>query len=143
MADTNNIKSASSIPNITFVENSDRKMDSVDNNSAHSVLQDEGINAAKKNFNYQTHILQDNITENNGFTVSCIKQKISSAGMGVINARSKVSLVFAVCCAIGCCLIPIILYYVNQTADNAKTDFEYSHGKNINTKVCYKLSTHA
>ena len=53
----------------------------------------------------------------------------------------KMSIFFAICCIIGCWLIPVIFYYASQATnrDYTVTDPGYSHEKNISrAKVCGK-----
>ena len=62
--------------------------------------------------------------------------------MDVVKAHyHKVLLVLTVCCIITLCAMPVILYYVNQIRENATMDLEYSHGKDISTKVCHACIT--
>ena len=129
------------IVKVTFAENSNENTNDI---SDHMVLQSNSINT-------DNTATQDEITEINASTaperfsithVQKMKCNTNPARVGVNNARYKVALVFTMCCVIGCCLMPVILYYVNQTVDNAETGSEYSHGKNVSTKVCYKLKVH-
>ena len=100
----------------------------------------------------QRCISQDENTENE--IVSVPKRPLSpgmkthsSSSIKIINynaLRCKTSLVFVMCCVIGCCLIPSIVYYVSHARDSATvTNPEYSHKKNTShIKVCYELSTY-
>ena len=125
-----------------IAENPNTKME---NNSTSDflALQDNRINSntAQDNFNHQKYTSQVEITETNVASMpNSIRQKIRLTSIGIINTlRYKIVLVFAACCIIGCCLMPIILYYVSQTVNNDTTDYEYSHWKNISAEVCYKL----
>ena len=100
-----------------------------------SVLNDKMIYAGD-NLSYQKCISQDKSIENN-LTLMPKRKKIQS-GYALC---SKVLVIFAVCCIIGCYLIPVILYYVSQTGGSTETDPEFSHEKNTSTaKVCCKLN---
>ena len=123
------------IAKVTFAENLNENNNDI---SDHMVLQSNSINT-------DNTATQDEITEINASTVperfsithvQKMKRNTNPARMGVNKAHYKVALVFGMCCVIGCCLMPIILYYVNQTADNAEMGSEYSHGKNVSVKVC-------
>lgn len=100
---------------------------------------------AKGNLNRQRCISINENTENDISSIpkrlsmkKKMKHNISSTSISVINTvRYKVSIVFVVCCIIGCCLVPIILYNVSQTRDNGTSDPGYSHEKNVSiAKVC-------
>ena len=51
------------------------------------------------------------------------------------------SIVFAICCITGCCLIPIILCYTSKATEreHAVTDPGYSHKKNISSAAVRML----
>ena len=134
-----NIESFNNHPTIT---NLDQKENS--NN-----LKDKTAKAydiAKGNLNHQRCISQDEKgTENNNIlklkrfsTKRKIKHNTSSTNLSVINViRCKVLLFFGVCFIIGCCLMPIVLYYAVQFRGNFETDPDYFHEKNISSaKVC-------
>ena len=123
-----------------IAENSNTKMEN-NNNSDYLALQDNRINdnTAQDNLNHQAYTSQAKITETNVASLSNSIKQIRLTNIGIVNTQHyKMALVFAACCIIGCCLMPIILYYVSQTVNNDTTDYEYSHGKNISTEVCYK-----
>ena len=139
------------IPIDALVENS------VENNndiSDQSVVQDKVLNAdnpTEGNPEDQVCISQDENTENK---INSVPKRPLSPGMKTHSSssikvitytglRCKTSLVFIMCCVIGCCLIPFTVYYVSQAGDSDITDPEYSHEKNISsTKVCSKLHTY-
>ena len=71
-------------------------------------------------------------------------QETTNNGMSATNTGAyrvlccKVSMAFGVCFIIGCFLLPLIFYYVNQTGGDSKLDSDYSNGQNISSiKVCY------
>ena len=50
----------------------------------------------------------------------------------------KVSIALGVCFIIGFFLLPLILYYVNQTGENLRLDPDHSYEQNKSSvKVCY------
>lgn len=112
-----------------------------------SVTQENRIKANQESLNHQAGISQDESSESDVAAESkrlSLKQEmrrnIRSASVNVTKTHYyKVSLVFAICCIIGFCMVPIIFYYANQTGENDATDPEFSHEVNISTKVCYMI----
>ena len=118
--------------NGVFVKNSNRKMDDhiecVSRNTINS------HNTAKSS--------QDESRENNVTSVpkmvtkrETLKHSASIEYRYSSRLCCKMSIVFAICCIIGCCLIPVILFYASQATnrDYAVTDPEYLHEKNISS----------
>ena len=98
------------------------------------------------------HSIKGNIiqNENTEINISSIPKRLStrmkvkvSGTEDVINHNDlccKISIAIAVFGTIGCCLIPIILYYISQAADrsNSVTDPGYPYEKNTSAiKVCW------
>ena len=111
----------------------------IENDTGNSDLQNSG------NLNHQSCISQDETSENGGHNTHSVNQEMKrnsdSPSIGAIKTQHyKVLLVFAMCCIIGFCMVPIIFYYVSQTGDNTVTDLEYSHEKNISAKVCFIIT---
>ena len=129
-----------SISKITPAESLHRKLD---NSNDSSPVKDERINAHNTTQDLNHHAYISN-PENDGASMpqNFPKRLNSNISLGSTNGvgtlRYKVLLVFAVCCIIGCCLMPTIFYYVSQTKSRvAATDPEYSHRKNNSAKVSY------
>ena len=131
---TSNISTMCQNADVVLVENSNGKIN--------------GIALGSQDRTNQRYILQDESRENSVISVPKVitkRQKLKySATIDYRNGNGlccKMSIVFAICCIIGCWLIPVILYYVSQATDrdNAETDPGYSHEKNISSaKVCGK-----
>ena len=142
------INTTSDIPIISSIataESSNRKIDGIVSDnivSDYSVLQDEvnADNTTRGNLNQQGCISQEKSTENNVVSVPKKFTKRNTAKTKSLTCHvlcCKISIVFAMCCVIGCCLIPIIFYYINQATNISVTDPEYSSEKNISSaKVC-------
>ena len=134
-----------------LIENSVENHNDISNQP---VLQDKLLNidnATEGSPEDQRRISRDENTENKITSVpkrplSPGMKTHSSSSIKVINytgLRCKTSLVFIMCCVIGCCLIPFTAYYVSQARDSDVTDPEYSHEKNTSSiKVCIKISTY-
>ena len=130
-----------SISKINSAESLNRELDDSNDFSA---VKDEGINAHNTTQDYLKHHAYISNPEKDGASRPQIlpkrqKSNISLARTnGVSTLRCKVLLVFAICCTIGCCLMPIILYYVGQAKSHVATaDPEYSHRKNDSAEVSY------
>ena len=129
-----------SISKINPAESLNRKLD---NSNEFSAVKDEGINAPNTTQDYLNHPIYISTTENNSVSMPPRRQKsnISLTSLStndVGTTRYKVLLVFAVCCIIGCCLLPTIFYYVSRTKSRVATiDPEYSYRKNNSAKVSY------
>ena len=87
-----------------------------------------------------SHISQDESRKNDVTSVPKMVTKRETYSASIEYQYSnklccKMSIVFAICCIIGCCLIPVILFYASQATDRdyAVTDPEYSHEKNISS----------
>ena len=105
---------------IVLAENSNRQMENDDNISD---------NTAQDNLDNQMYISQR--SESNAIPLP------RRTLVDVVKAHYyKVLLALTVCCIITLCAMPIILYYVNQTRNNATMDLEYLHEKNTSIKVC-------
>ena len=126
--------------NVVLAECSSRKMD--DNIAFASQNKTNPFNTAKS-----SHILQSENRENNVTSVPKMltkREKLKHSVSIDYNGNGlycKMSIVFAICCVIGCCLIPIILYYASQATDrdNAVTDPGYVHEKNISSAAVRML----
>ena len=100
------------------------------------------VNITEDNVSHQICISQE---ENVGASLpeSSNKMKRSNSltnASAYSNVCCKVSIVFGVCFIIGFFLIPLILYYVNQTGENSILDPDHSYGQNKSSvKVCCKL----
>ena len=126
--------------NVVLADSSNGKMD--DNIAFVSQNKTNPFNTAKS-----SHILQSGNRENNVTSVPKMltkREKLKhsvSMGYNGNGLCCKMSIIFAICCIIGCCLIPIILYYASQATDrdNAVTDPGYSHEKNISSAAVHML----
>ena len=128
------VNAASEIPRVSrlsFTENSKK------HNNDILGLQNKGINGdsiAESDPNHQRFISKYEDMEN-----SMTRMKMeSSASMDAINRNGKcckIAIVFGMCGTIGCCLIPIILFYATQATsrENSITDPGYSFEKNISS----------
>ena len=131
------------IANLDHVKNS--------NNILESVLKDRTIKAddtVNGNLKHQRYISQNqNIDKNvTSMPKKVLKKHSITSTNSVVNHNApwcKIFIIFAVCCTIGIFLIPITLYFVNQTRDNTEVDSpEYSHKRNTsNVVVRYKPSS--
>ena len=121
------ISFARPVSRLSFTENSKE----YDNDILGLQINDDSIDKSAPN--YQRSILKHNI-EN---SMTRIKTE-SSASTDAINRKGlycKIAIVFGMCGTIGCCLIPIILFYATQATsrENSITDPGYSSGKNISS----------
>ena len=97
-----------------------------------SNISDTIVNADNRSFS------QDENTESDVPSLS-IKKK-TQRNLNYNALCSKVLVIFGVCFIIGCYLIPIILYYVDQSRGNPEVDPEFPSEKNASAaKVCCKL----
>ena len=130
--------------NGVLVKNSNRKMD--DNIEFVSQNTINSHNTAKS-----SQISQDESREDDVTSVPKMVTKMETLKHPASNKYQyndlccKISIVFAICWIIGCCLIPVILFYASQATDRdyAVTDPGYSHEKNISSatvSICCKLS---
>ena len=106
-------------------------------------------NTAKDHFNHRRSILRNENTENNVASIPKepnVKNKMKhhrSRSIDLIKHNvlcCRMFIVFAMCCVIGCSLMPIIFYFAAQRGENVITYPEYSHVINTSSaEVCYKL----
>ena len=138
--DANVIPVLHSVTKVNFDESLSSKMDEF------SIVKNKRIDVhnhitTEDNLSHGAYMLQDNITGNNEPKSFPKRQKsnISLAGTnGTGTLHCKILLIFAVCCIIGCCLIPATFYYISQTKNRvATTDPEYSHINNTSAKVSH------
>ena len=126
---------------INSAENLNRKLD---NSNDFTAMKDERINLHNTTQDYLNHHAYISNPEKDGASKPQIflKRQKSNTSLASTNSigtlRYKVLLVFAICCIIGCCLMPTIFYYVSQAKSRVATaDPEYSHRKNDSAKVSY------
>ena len=131
-----------------FVESSNdhsitTKPNRMEDDSGISALDDMIINANKTtedNLNHQGCISQDEGMENIVTLMPKRKKIHHNTNSGCLYGNDmccKVSVIFGVCCIIGCYLIPITLYYVGQARGDPETGLEFSQEKNTSAaKVC-------
>ena len=122
--------------NLTEISNREmKKTDHISDCSVKAINPDNSINGKLSHQRSVTMNPEDAASTPTSHSVAKrMKNNISSASIGVINTlRYKVSVIFVVCCIIGCCLIPIIVYSVYQTTDIDGTDTECLN--NSSTKV--------
>ena len=141
--DANVIPVLHSVAKVNFDESLNSKMDDF------SVVKNKRIDAhnhmtTEDNLSHGAYMLQDNITGNNATSEpkSFLKRQKSNISLvdtnGTGTLHCKILLIFAVCCIIGCCLMPTIFYYISQTRNRvAITDPEYSHINNTSAKVSH------
>ena len=119
----------------------------MESNNEISVVKEKSIkavNITEDNISEQICISPDENVENDVASLpKCskkMKHNISSTNMGAYSVLCcKVSMAFGACFIIGCFLLPLIFYYVNQTGGNSKLDPYHSYRQNISSiKVCYK-----
>ena len=100
------------------------------------------VNITKDNVSHQICISQE-VNVGASLPESSNKMKRSNSltnTSAYSDVCCKVSIVFGVCFIIGFFLIPLILYYVNQTGENSILDPDHSYGQNkLSVKVCYNL----
>lgn len=105
------------------------------NTSDSSVLEDNTIKTDDASKDYLRYISQD---EN-------VPERFKKARQSVtLTSRSalccKILIIFAVCCIIGCFLIPITLYYESLTENIDEINVEYSNTSSA--KVRHRLSSY-
>ena len=119
-------------------------IDEVKTSKESPVLKDRAKRAddtANSNLSHQRCISRSSSTDND---VTSLPKKVlkhsTISTSSMINQKAmccKIFIIFAICCIIGIFLIPIIVYYVNQTRDNTEVDTEYSREINTsNAEVC-------
>ena len=123
-------------------------LDQMESNNEKLVFKDKvikAVNITEDNISHQMCISQQ---ENVGNSVASLpksskkmKRSNSSAKTGAHSDMCcKVSIVFGVCFIIGFFLLPLMLYYVNQTGENLRLDPDHSYEQNKSSvKVCCKL----
>ena len=126
---------------INSAESLNRKLDNCNDFSA---VKDEGINAHNTTQDHLKHHVYFSNLEKDGTSKPQIFPKREKSNISLVSTNSigtlryKVLLIFTICCIIGCCLMPIILYYVGQAKSHVVTgDPEYSHIKNDSAEVSY------
>ena len=131
--------SADTATNYNIITN----LDQMENSSNISGLNDETIeagNTAKGNLDHQRH-------ESTKYDITSIpkilSKEISSVNLGksyLNSLRCKLSIMFGICCIIGCYIMPIILFYASRTSNNPEMHYEYLNRKNTSSsKVLYML----
>ena len=101
------------------------------------VLKDEADNG---NLNHSRCILQSSTPDGDVTSLPkmVLNKRRTSSIMKHKTRCCKIFVIFAICCIIGIFSIPIIVYFVNQTSNNAEVDTEYSHEINTsNAEVSY------
>ena len=121
-------------------------LDRIESNNASSIFKEKAIkavNVTEDNISHHTCISQEENVGNNAVMLpewsKKLKHSNSSTYTGVYSDMCcKVLIAFGVCFIVGFFLIPLILYYSNQTGGNSRLDPNHSHGQNKSSvKVCY------
>ena len=121
-------------------------LDRMESNNESSVFKEKAsnaINITEDNINHEICISQEeNVGNNVAMLPQCSKKIKRSNSLTNTGAYSdmccKVSVALGVCFIIGFFLLPLILYYVNQTGENLRLDPDHSYEQNKSSvKVCY------